>query len=153
VIRYAIMLAVLTTACSGPIEPSPRAGQVDPRLAPVLAVLDSIDEPLPWNGETFRSWRARLAVPVVLEPLDRNFGAVWTGSAVILNADLTGYDDHGKAALIAHELRHADGIRHDCGPYQDRRATEWSAYDVQIWTLTRLGEYDQAKGNESGFCD
>lgn len=154
--KSATLLAVLMPfigACSGPIEPSRISATVDPRAARLVAMLDAIDTPLPWNGETFAAWRERLAVPIRVEPLPAAFGAVWNGSAVVINADLAGYDDAGQAALIAHELRHADGIAHDCGPYQDRRSTAWSAYDVQIWTLLQFGKPDQAIGNESGYCD
>lgn len=122
-------------------------------MAPILAALDAIPTRLPWNGLTFQEWRTRLNVPIRVEPMAPLYGAVWNGSAVVLNANLTGYDLHGKAGLIAHELRHADGIGHDCGPHQDHRATPWSAYAVHVWTLQQLGEHEQAKGNEGGFCD
>ena len=92
-------------------------------------------------------------VPIVIAPLDQDYGAVWNGREVVLNASLTGYDARGKVALIVHELRHADGIRHDCGPTQDHRATVWSAYAVQVWTLERLGEPSQAIAVSGGFCD
>lgn len=87
--------------------------------------------------------------------LDIDYGGMWSDGAILINARLTGYDAIGVAGIIAHELRHADGIRHECGPNgdQDRRSTPWSAYAVQIWTLQQLGAHDQAKGNEGGYCD
>jgi hypothetical protein len=154
--RATLAIVVLSLGCGRlPIEPTRTApaAAVDPRAVPIVAMLETIETPLPWNGETFREWRARLNVPIRVEPLERDYAAVWTGEAVILNAHLTGYDMHGQAAIIAHELRHADGIRHDCGPHQDKRATAWSAYAVQIWTLEQFGAFDQAKGNEGGYCD
>jgi hypothetical protein len=148
--RYAavLMFVSLLTGCSSPLAPT---SAVDDRLAPALALLDAVETPLPWNGRTFKAWRQ--GVPFRVEPLPADFGAVWDGSAVILNANLTGYDTAGIAGLLAHELRHADGIRHDCGPTQDKRSTPWSAYAVHVWTLQALGEAAQARGNEGGFCD
>ena len=97
-----------------------------------------------------REWRQRVPIRTVV--MEEWKGAVWDGEAILVNASLT-YDAAGLAGVIAHELRHADGIQHDCGPHQDRRSTPWSAYAVQIWTLEQLGAHDQARGNEGGFCD
>lgn len=148
---HALLIGLLTAGCASPAAPS--ASLVDPRAVAVVAVLDGITTPLPWNGLTMRQWRERLNVTIRVEPLPQDYGAVWNGSSVVLNANLTGYDLHGQAGLIAHELRHADGIAHDCGPHQDHRATPWSAYAVHVWTLRQLGEEAQALGNEGGYCD
>jgi hypothetical protein len=144
----------LAIGCASPVAPTAtRSAYTDPALAPALALLDSISAPLPFNGLTIAQWRQRLNVPIRTASLDRDFGSGWTGSEIIVNANLTGYDTTGIAGLIAHELRHADGIAHDCGPQQDHRATPWSAYAVHVWTLDQLGEHAQARGNEAGFCD
>ncbi len=144
-----LALALTLTGCASPLEPS---SPVDPRLEAIMATLDGIAAPLPWNGQTFRAWRTSLNVTIRIAPLPADYGATWDGQTVTLNANLTGYDLIGQAGLIAHELRHADGIGHDCGPHQDHRGT-WSAYAVHVWTLEQLGAHDQAKGNEGGFCD
>jgi hypothetical protein len=151
----ATVLAVAVAGCAAPTAPSEAraVAVVDPTLAPALALLDGIPTPLPFNGLTVAAWRQRLDVPIRTAALDRDYGAVWTGSEILVNSGLTGYDTAGVAGLIAHELRHADGIAHDCGPHQDHRATPWSAYAVHVWTLDQLGAHDQARGNEGGFCD
>ena len=153
--RYGAVLLLLVTGCAGPLAPTTSAppARVDPAVADVVAILDTIQTPLPWNGLSFRAWRQQVNVPIIVGPLPENYGAGWSGTGVVLNDHLTGYDLYGKAGLIAHELRHADGMAHDCGSAQDHRATAWSAYAVQIWVLDQLGAHDQAQGNESGYCD
>ncbi len=148
--RYAFILAaLLLTGCAGPFAPD---APPHPLITPALALLDSIETPLPWNGKTMREWRQRVPIRTVV--MEEWKGAVWDGDAILINASLT-YDAAGLAGVIAHELRHADGMRHECGPEgnQDRRSTPWSAYAVQIWVLRQLGEEGQAVGNEGGFCD
>lgn len=163
--RLILLIAILalSAACGAAMPAGPSSvgtGTVyhGAGVEALLTELDAIQGPLPWNGLTFREWAAR--VTIVVEPMAPYAngtipGAAWDGRRVILNANLTGYDARGRAALIAHELRHADGARHTCGPEgnQDRRADGWTAYAVHVWTLEQLGEHDQARGNEGGFCD
>jgi hypothetical protein len=148
--RAPLLLAALLAGCASPLAPEPPPHAL---LAPALAHLDALPGVLPWNGRSMRDWRR--GVTITTAPLPRAYGAVWDGSAVVINADLTGYDAVGVAGLIAHELRHADGARHECGPdlTQDRRTTPWSAYAVHVWTLDALGAPDQARGNEGGYCE
>jgi hypothetical protein len=152
-LRYAPLVALLATGCASPAQPTAPAATVDSRLVAAVAALDSLPTPLPFNGLTIRQWRERLNVPIQSQPLDQDYGAVWNGTAIVVNTHLTGYDTLGVAGLIAHELRHADGMRHDCGPHQDHRATPWSAYAVHIWTLEQLGAHEQARQNDGGYCD
>lgn len=158
--RGAVIVALLTCgACSSPLEPSgaakaPTAGHVvDPRLAPAWRLLASLPAREWTDGQTVGEWMDGLPpVRVTVEWMGWSIAGYHHDHVVIVgSATLADQPTAVVAALLAHELRHADGYKHTCGDKDT--PGPWGAYAVQVDVLRQFGHASMADWFEqAGFC-
>lgn len=151
----AIGFVVTVSACASPVQPSSPVLSVDTQIQPAWTLLRSMPD-APWHGGSVAAWLDGLPLTELrVEDLGPGYGAVYRGNGVIVvNVDLLQDTTAAVAGYLAHEARHAEGIRHDCGATMDNRSTPWGAWRVHQAVLRWAGDHERAESLEAlCFCD
>ena len=134
-----ITVALCTLGCgANPLAPSGEAGQGVTMPDDLRPAYDLADRPAP---------RGTTIVWAELPGLSGRY--VVADRRIEIGAHLRGQDARVVAGVVAHEIRHAEGARHDCADgVRDR--TDGGAWGTHAEVLARLGVANDIRGTM--FC-
>jgi hypothetical protein len=150
---------IATVGCSSissPAAPS-RTFTVSPELQPAYALLTGNGSPADWAGSSVGTWAAieRGGVEeIVVGDLPANVSAQYDHvRRITIGRTVLDQPKEVVASFIAHELRHADGERHDCSDGVRDSSVRQGAWHVHARVLESYGLAARADAiRQSRFC-
>jgi hypothetical protein len=137
--RAVLAVALLVTGCA------PQPAFIDARLSDSWHLLGTV---APWRDDV------RFRRAVVADIPGGHSATYGSGVITVSPAALASMPVEEIAAILAHELRHAQGYGHGCGLYRDSSHAERGAWAVHIEVLESLGVTDSAAYlRETAFCE
>ena len=147
-----LLLLVGATGCGGSLPLAPAVVEpldISPELQSAYDVLTSSDARSDWEDRSIGGWASRPRSNVqriVIGNLPTGTKAQFNGvSTIVISQTLIGQPPPVIAGFIAHELRHADGLLHECADRLRDRRDEDGAWSVHISVLRSFGLDDAAE--------
>jgi hypothetical protein len=141
----------LNAGCTwSPLKPSetPPALVISPELQAAYDALGANTSMAEWADDTVGGWattpRAALSQIVVANLPVGVQGEYNHVDTIAISARLLEQAPEIIAGFIAHELRHADGLRHDCSDGARDTSSQHGAWYVQVEVLESYGLADRA---------
>ena len=150
--RKGVLVATAGVAfgCAAPASPvSPQEPlRVSPELQFAYDLLRTSVNAAGWAGTTIGAWTA-LERPhlsrIVLASLPGDVRAQYDHvNTITVSPYVVDQGPEIAAAFLAHEIRHADGVRHDCADGERDRSTAFGAWHVHAEVLESLGRIREA---------
>lgn len=147
-----LLLLMGAAGCGGRLPLAPAVVEpldISPELQSAYDVLTSSDARSDWEDGSIGGWASRPRSNVqriVIGTLPTGTKAQFNGvSTIVISHTLISQPTTVVAGFIAHELRHADGLLHECADRLRDRRDEDGAWSVHIAVLRSFGLDDAAE--------